>query len=153
MIKHDEKAKLLFLQGYNCAQAVFCAFEDLTGIDRTLGAKLSSSFGGGFGRLREVCGAVSGMAMVLGHLFGNDDPEDGELKKEHYARVRELISRFEKENGSYICRELLGEQGSDTSPVPSPRNEEYYNKRPCAELVAVAARLLDEYLEEVGVPS
>ena len=150
MTKHEELAKELFLQGYNCAQAVFCSFEDLTGIDRALSAKLSSSFGGGLARLREVCGAVSGMAMVLGVLFGYDDPLAKAEKKEHYERVRLLIGRFEEENGSYLCRELLGEKGRDTSPVPEARSEAYYKKRPCAELVAIAARLLDEYLDEIG---
>ncbi|MBE6591804.1 MAG: C_GCAxxG_C_C family protein [Ruminococcaceae bacterium] len=148
---HSKKAEELFLSGYNCAQAVFCAFCDLTGLEVELAARLSSSFGGGLARLREVCGAVSGMAMTLGYLYGYGDPGATDEKKEHYARVRGLVEKFSAECGHYICRELLGEGGKDSSPVPEKRTEAYYKKRPCAKLCAVAAQLIDDYISEVGL--
>lgn len=148
---HSKKAEELFLSGYNCAQAVFCAFCDLTGLEVELAARLSSSFGGGLARLREVCGAVSGMAMTLGYLYGYGDPGATDEKKEHYARVRGLVEKFSAECGHYICRELLGEGGKDSSPVPEKRTEAYYKKRPCAELCSIAAGLVDEFISEVGL--
>lgn len=104
---HAAGAKALFLEGYNCAQAVFCAFGDVTGLDRDTSARLASSFGGGLGRLREVCGAVSGAAMVLGAAKGYANPKDAKAKKEHYERVREFAGRFRDSEGSILCRELL----------------------------------------------
>ena len=108
---HAEEAKALFMEGYNCAQAVFCAFGDVTGLDRDRSARLASSFGGGLGRLREVCGAVSGAAMVLGAAKGYADPKDAKAKKEHYERVREFAGRFRDSEGSILCRELLAGAG------------------------------------------
>ena len=90
MINHSEKAKELFLQGYNCSQSVFAAFCDVTGIDFNTALMISSSFGGGMGRMREVCGAVSGMFMVAGALYGYDSPKDNKIKSEHYARIQKL---------------------------------------------------------------
>ena len=108
-MNYGEKAKALFKeQGYNCAQAVFIAFNDLTGMDEISAARFASSFGGGMGRLREVCGAVSGCFMVLGALMGPEDPKDNTAKMAHYAVIQEAAKRFKEENGSYICRELLG---------------------------------------------
>ena len=112
-----EKAMALFEEGYNCAQAVFLAFEDLHGFDRHTAAALSSSFGGGMGRLREVCGTVSGMFMVAGVLYGYEDPKDREAKAEHYARIQELAGMFEQQNGSIVCRELLGLSVKREQPV------------------------------------
>lgn len=149
MTQHESLAKELFQSGYNCSQAVFCAFSDVTGLDTKLCARLSSSLGGGIARMREVCGAVSGMALVMGALFGDYDSTDGEAKKAHYARVRIVVERFQNEVGSIVCRVLLGEEGSDNSPVPSARTKQYYEKRPCVELVGLAARILDEYLTEI----
>lgn len=143
---HATQAAELFLQGYNCAQAVAVAFSDVTGLSREVSAKLASSFGGGMGRMREVCGAVSGMLMVAGILYGYEGPEEGAAKKAHYTLVQELAAKFREEAGSIICREILKNPPSD--PAPSPRTEEYYRQRPCARMVWIAARLLDEYCAE-----
>ena len=144
---HSMKAAELFLSGSNCAQAVAVAFCDVTGLDEITTAKISSSFGGGMGRLREVCGAVSGMLMVLGLLYGYNDPGEEDVhKKEHYALVQKLAGQFREECGSIICRELLDNPSSD--PNPTPRTAEFYQQRPCARMVITAARLLDEYIAE-----
>lgn len=142
-----EKAMQLFEEGYNCSQSVFLAFEDLHGIDRETAAKLSSSFGGGMGRLREVCGTVSGMFLTFGLLYGYDSPKAYDKKAEHYKRIQELAAEFEKRNGSIICRELLGLSVKKDAPVPERRTEEYYKKRPCGELVGDAAEILEAYIE------
>ena len=144
----EEKARENFLKGYNCAQAVLLAFEDKLGlsVDTDTLARLAAPFGGGMGRMREVCGAVSGMLMVEGFLRGYSDAEAKEEKMETYARVQRLAARFREECGSIICRELLAGQ-ADTAPAPAERTAEYYKKRPCAELVALAAKILDEDLE------
>ncbi len=144
---HEEKARELFKQGYNCAQAVLLAFCDVTGLDEKTALLLSSSFGGGMGRMREVCGAVSGMFMVAGLLYGYHETSDQTGKTEHYKRIQTLAEEFRKENGSIICRELLGLPGGADSPVPELRTNTYYKKRPCAELVAMAARIMDAYIE------
>ena len=141
-----EKAEALFLEGYNCAQAVVIAFEDLHGLDRETVAKLSSSFGGGMARLREVCGSVSGMFMVAGLLYGYDDPKDYDKKTEHYARIQQLAKDFKTLNGSIVCRELLGLGNEKEGPAPDKRTEEYYKKRPCAELVGMAAAIMEQYI-------
>ena len=141
---HGMKAAELFLEGYNCAQAVAVAFCDVTGLDEKQSARMVSSFGGGMGRLREVCGAVSGMFFVLGVLYGYDTPDDT-IKKRLYTDVQELGDQFRAENGSIICREILNNPPSD--PNPSPRTAEYYAKRPCARMVLTAARLLDRFIE------
>lgn len=138
------KAAKLFLDGYNCAQAVAVAFSDLTGLDETLSARLASSFGGGMGRMREVCGAVSGMLMVAGILYGYDTPGDDVAKKAHYALVQELAGQFREKNGSIVCREILKNPPSD--PAPSPRTAEYYASRPCARMVYSAATILEAYI-------
>ena len=144
---HTFLAADLFLKDCNCAQAVLVAFEDVTGMDRTLAAKLSSSFGGGMGRMREVCGAVSGMLMVAGILYGYEDPGEEDFhKKAHYELVQELAGKFREEVGSIICREILDNPPSD--PTPSPRTAEYYATRPCARMVMTAAKILDEYIAE-----
>lgn len=143
-----EKAMQLFEEGYNCAQSVFLAFEDMHGMDRKAAAALSSSFGGGMGRLREVCGSVTGMFLVAGVLYGYDDPQAKEEKAEHYARIQELAAAFEKANGSIVCRELLGLSVKKEEPVPEARTAEYYKKRPCKELVGMAAEILERYIEE-----
>ena len=144
---HSIIAGELFLGGCNCAQAVFLAFSDITGIDRATAAKLSSPFGGGMGRMREVCGAVSGMLMVLGVLYGYDETleEDGP-KKQLYKDVQALAGKFREACGSIICREILKNPPSD--PNPTPRTAEFYAKRPCARMVMTAAALLDEFIAE-----
>lgn len=143
-----EKAMALFEEGYNCAQSVFLAFADLHGIDERIAAALSSSFGGGMGRLREVCGAVSGMFMTAGVLYGYADPKAKEEKAEHYARIQELAAEFEQKNGSIVCRELLGLTVQREAPTPEARTKEYYRKRPCKELVGDAAEILERYIAE-----
>lgn len=146
--RYAEKAGAYFIEGYNCSQSVFLAFEELYDMDRKTVLKLSSSFGGGMGRLREVCGAVSGMFMVAGVLYGYDSPKDYEKKSEHYARIQELARSYEIANGSIVCRELLGMQKKKDQPVPEKRTEEYYKKRPCKELVEMAASIMETYIHE-----
>ena len=141
-----ERAANLFTQGYNCSQSVAIAFSDLTGLDVESSAKLASSFGAGMGCLREVCGAVSGMFLVLGILYGYSDPEDVQGKREHYAAVQQLAEKFRAEAGSIICPEILKNQAAN--PTPSLRTEEYYAKRPCARMVMLAASILDSYIRE-----
>lgn len=148
VLDKGEQAKAFFKEGYNCSQAVALAFCDEIGIERRKLLRMVSSFGGGMGRLREVCGAVSGMFFVAGALYGSDDPKDTQAKKEHYARIQELAAQFQAETGSIVCRELLGLEGRDHSPVPSERTAEYYKKRPCQEMVAIAARLMETYIAD-----
>lgn len=143
-----EIAKQYFLDGYNCAQAVVLAFAQDFGLDKKTAVMLSSSFGGGMGRLREVCGAVSGMFMVLGLKYGYASPEDNQAKKELYKKVQEVAGLFKDDNGSIICRELLGlNQTGKSDPTPELRTESYYKKRPCKDLVQFAADLVDEYIK------
>ncbi len=141
-------AKELFLQGYNCTQAVVLAFADDFQIDKDTLLMLSSPFGGGMGRLREVCGTVSGMYIILGLRYGYSNPKAKEEKKELYKKVQQLANKFKEDNGSIICRDLLGLniKGAD-SPVPSERTEEYYKKRPCPDLCKYAADLLELKIE------
>ena len=143
---HGEKAAELFLQGYNCAQAVAVAFCDVTGLKPDFSARMASSFGGGMGRMREVCGAVSGMLMVAGLIYGYDIPGDDVSKKKHYTLVQKLAGEFRQEIDSIVCREILKNPPSD--PNPTPRTAEFYAKRPCARMVMLAARILDDYMAE-----
>ena len=143
---HGERAAELFLQGYNCAQAVAVAFCDVTGLEPDFTARMASSFGGGMGRMREVCGAVSGMLMVAGLVYGYDIPGDDVSKKKHYALVQNLAGQFRQEVGSIVCREILKNPPSD--PNPTPRTAEFYAKRPCARMVILAGRILDAYMAE-----
>ena len=143
---HREKAAELFLQGYNCAQAMMVAYCDVTGLTPEFAAKLSSSFGAGMGRMREVCGAVSGMLMVAGVLYGYDDPKATKEKRELYAQVQAMAGQFREELGSIVCRDLLKNPPSD--PNPTPRTEQFYKDRPCARMVATAARIMDEFIQE-----
>ena len=149
MTDHAEIAKQLFFKGYNCAQSVFCAFTDVTGYDIDTSARMASSFGGGLGRLRETCGAVSAAALILGIVKGYDDPDDYEAKKRHYALVREFADRFKEKNKSIICRELLmvASLNPESGGAPEQRSEEYYQKRPCPDLVYDAALILDEMIQ------
>lgn len=140
---HTIRAAELFVGGYNCAQAIAVAFSDVTGLTAAEAAKLSSSFGGGMGRMREVCGAVSGMLLVAGQLYGYDHP-DSDAQLAHYTLVQALAGKFREQAGSIICREILENPPSD--PQPTPRTEEFYKTRPCARLVVLAAQILDEYI-------
>ena len=144
----SEKAMNNFLSGYTCAQAVLLAFADILDADEKTLAKIASGFGGGMGRLREVCGTVSGMFMVVNLLYGFEIPEGASEKGEHYARIQELAERFRAVNGTIVCRELLGLTEKHSDPMPLERTSEYYKKRPCKELVGCAARILTEYLIE-----
>lgn len=146
--KYAKKAMKLFQEGYNCSQSVFLAFEDLYQIERETALRLSSSFGGGMGRLREVCGAVSGMFMVAGLLYGYDSPEAADEKKEHYQRIQQLAHEFQEECGSIICRDLLGLPAGKDDPTPLARTEAYYKKRPCGQLVGLAAAIMETYINE-----
>ncbi len=142
-----EKAMAYFRQGYNCAQAVVLAFADLTDMDEATLSRMSCSFGGGMGRLREVCGTVTGMFLVTGLLRGYDGAETGEVKAAHYARIQALAKEFEKQNSSIVCRELLAlRQKHRDDPTPEARTEAYYAGRPCVELVGSAAEILENYL-------
>lgn len=145
-MNHAQKAAELFLNDHNCAQAVAVAFCDVTGLDEKTTAKMVSGFGGGFGRLREVCGAVSGMVFVLGYLYGYDDPKADAEKKALYARVQALAAQFREKNGSIICRELL--DNPPTDPNPTPRTAEFYAQRPCVRMVMTAADALDTFIKE-----
>ena len=145
---HSELAKKNFESGCNCAQAVLLAFSDRTGLDEATAMKLSASFGGGMGKLREVCGAVSGMFMAAGMIYADDHVPTQEAKAAHYEKIRTLAARFKEENGSYICRELLDGVPVSKDAAPEERTEQYYKKRPCGELCAMAAQILDDFLAE-----
>ena len=137
-----ERAKTLFRQGFNCSQSVFAACADLYGIkDETLALRLSASFGGGIGRMRQTCGAACGMFMLAGLENGSAVEGDAEGKKRNYALVQELANKFKAENGSLICSELLGIAPKPQEPTPEARTEAYYQKRPCVEMVATAVRI------------
>lgn len=146
--RYGEIAEQNFYKGYNCSQAVFLAFQDLYDMDEATAARISSSFGGGMGRLREVCGAVSGMFLTAGILYGYDTPGAHEEKAEHYKRIQELAKAYETENGSIVCRELLGLTQKRQEPIPEKRTEEYYKKRPCPKLVRMAAAIMEQYIKE-----
>lgn len=145
-MNHADLAEKLFRDGYNCSQAVLLAFSDVTDLDDDTAAKLASSFGGGLGRMREVCGAVSGAAMVLGLTQGYSNPKDFEGKKEHYKLIQDFAARFKEKNGSIICRELLTGVKTVENGTPEKRTDSYYKKRPCPLLVRDAAEILDEML-------
>ena len=150
MKDHAKLAHENFKRGYNCAQAVAIAFADELGVDEERAARLASSFGGGMGKMREVCGAVSGALLVYGALRGNSDPEDGEAKKQHYANVRDFADRFKAEHETIICRELLHNIGlkKDIGGDPEERTPEYYRTRPCVRFVETAATVLEQMLAE-----
>ncbi len=145
-MNRSEKAVELFYEGCNCSQAVLCAFDDLTGLDRETSMKISCGFGGGVSRLREICGAVSGMIMAADMLYGYTDPSK---KSEHYKLIQELCGRFKERAGAIVCRELLGLKGA-SEPYSPPRDENFYKTRPCVKLIALAADILDEYVNKSG---
>lgn len=146
MGKYAEKACELFLNDANCAQAVFAAFADKMGLEEAFAMKLASSFGGGMGRLREVCGAVSGMFMVAGALFGYDY-NDNEKKKAHYALIQEMAKKFTDAHGTIICRDLLKLSVKTDTPTPTKRDASFYASRPCVRFVETAALILEEYVK------
>ena len=143
-----DRAEELFRQGYNCSQTVFATFADVLGLTVEEATKQASPFGAGFGKLREVCGAVSGMTMVAGHLKGYSDPTDSEGKKALYHLIQDMCAEFEKRMGSIICRDLLNIKPGEDLPEPAIRTEEYYQSRPCIKACRVAAEIAEEYLLE-----
>lgn len=149
--RYKKRAEENFYKGYNCTQSVMLAFCDIHKMDERTALLISSSFGGGMGRLREVCGAVSGMFMVAGLLYGYDGAKQYEEKKEHYERIQYLAEQYRQKNGSIVCRELLGLGIGGDAPAPSKRTEEYYKKRPCPQLIGMAAAIMAEYIEEHGL--
>lgn len=148
MMNRKNEATNYFYEGYNCSQSVVLAFKDLLPIDEKILLEMSSSFGGGISRLRETCGAVSGMAIVLGLLYGYSDPKSQEEKAKHYARVQEAILRFEEKNHSLVCRELLNIQDKHSTPTLEVRTKEYYDSRPCSKLISDAVEVLEEYIKK-----
>ena len=153
-----ELAEKNFKEGCNCAQAVFLAFSDLTGLDEATAMKIAASFGGGIGRMRATCGAACGMFMLAGLENGSAKAGDAEGKMQNYALVQDLAAKFRNENGSLICAELLsGVRSQETgttnkwdNPTPEARTEEYYKKRPCEELVGISARIVGEKIAEMN---
>ena len=151
------KAKRLFKEeGYNCCQAVVLAYNDIFGIDDAVASAMSSGFGGGMGRMREVCGSVSGMVMLAGLMAPASDPSIKVDRTRNYALVQDMAGQFKALNGSIVCKELLGlvPMGSSKtiaaeSPEPSERTPEYYRKRPCEELVGISARIVGEKIAEM----
>ncbi len=144
---HAEKACKLFAEGRNCAQAVFAAFADVTGLDEEFALRLSSSFGGGMGRMREVCGTCSAMFMVAGILYGYASKNDINEKAEHYRRIQYLAAEFRKKHETINCLELLKGLKVSSDPIPEQRTEQYYKVRPCIKFVRTAAEILDDYIK------
>ena len=151
MTKHEEKARELFYSGCNCAQAVFAAFCDVTGLTEKQAMKIASGFGAGMGKMRDTCGALSGAVMVYDMLWGYDapaSPTHREEKSACYKGVREIAARFSAEKGTYNCRMILGLKEGEDPAEPAVRTREYYESRPCLGCVGLAARVIDEMMEE-----
>ncbi len=146
MNEKEKQARELFKKGYNCAQSTFCAFSEELEIDFDTALKLSSSFGGGMGRLREVCGAVTAMFLIAGLKKGYTSCDDDELKAKHYKLIQDLADKFRQKHGTIICRELLNLPEGADSPIPSKRTAQYYQERPCEDFVGYAAKIISENL-------
>ena len=140
-----------FKEGYNCSQSVVLTFKDILKTDPSFLCKVSSPFGGGISRMRETCGAVSGIVIVLGDLFGYDTPETGEKKMNLYKQTQEVLKVFENKFGSLSCRELLQINIKHDNPTPSIRDGEFFSKRPCPELIGGAVEILENFLVTKGV--
>ena len=139
-----------FMAGYGCCQSVVAAFADIYGLDEVMAKRIAAGFGGGVGRLRMMCGAVSGIVMLVGLECGQTEGSDRAGKSACYKVVQELLARSERENGSLICAEILGLNGHDKAHCTyeaSPRTAEYYKTRPCAAKVESAARIFADYLK------
>lgn len=148
-MSYAETARNLFLDGYGCAQAVFTAFSPLTGVEKEQALRISIGLGGGVGRMREVCGTVSGAAMVLGALYGGDGARD---KTAAYAKVRQFADAFKAIHGAVVCRELLQKKKDEPEPPQaSDRDAQFYATRPCARLVFDAAKIIEMMLREDGI--
>ena len=141
-----EQARRLFTSGYNCSQSVFMTYADLFDLDEQLAATIAAPLGGGMGRLREVCGTVSGMALLAGFITPANDPSDAGAKAANYALVQHFAERFRDLNGAIVCRELLGLSQRKDDPTPEERTAQYYKKIPCVEYVAQATRIVGDYL-------
>ncbi len=146
MSQKGKDARTLFEQGYNCAQAVAGAFAAEMGLPQETVVRMVSPFGGGMGRLREVCGAFSGVLFVLGVLYGYEDAAATEEKKQLYKDVQALAARFAEQNGSIICRDLLGLREGASDPQPAARTPQYYHDRRCSDAVESAAALMEEFI-------
>jgi len=144
------KARELFFEGYNCAQAVAAAFAPEMGMTERQVARLAGGLGGGLGGLRVTCGAVSAMCLVMSWLNGYDDPEDFDGKKHLYATEQRMAARFTDKHETLICRKLLESMGVEPSNVPSPRSPEYYRKRHCGKYVEECAGILADELNELN---
>ena len=147
-----QRAVDFFMQGYNCSQAVVAAFADMFGLDDAMAKRIAAGFGGGVGRMRMMCGAVSGIVMLVGLECGQEEGDDREGKSACYKVVQELLTKSKEQNGSIICAEILGLKGHEkaqSSYVASPRTAEYYKTRPCAAKVESAARIFAEKLLKV----
>ena len=142
------KARAYFEEGYNCAQAVVAAFAEEIGLPAETAIRFISPFGGGMGRLREVCGAFSGMLAVLGACYGYTDPQASEEKHALYKEVQALAAKFKEQNGAIVCRELLGLRAGASDPKPAERTTAYYHDRRCGDFVACAANLLADFMAE-----
>lgn len=145
LIDHGALAERYFLEGRGCCQAILTAFAPMLGIDEKTALRLASPFGGGMGRLREVCGVFTGCCMVLGLLYGDYDPRDQAKKTAQYKRVQDMAKAFKRVNGSIRCAELLGLPGA-SDPTPEARSAAYYKRRPCAACVRLGGEILDRYL-------
>lgn len=142
-----KQARALFEQGYNCAQSVASAFAEEVGLPFETMLRLASPFGGGIGRTRGTCGAISAIMMILGLREGYSSPADDQAKKELYVKVQKLIRQFREEKGSILCRDLLGLDEDENDPTPEKRTPQYYMSRPCSDLVEYAANLISKELD------
>lgn len=145
-----KKAVELFESGYNCSQAIVLAFEDYLNVDRKTLQSLSSSFGGGISRLREVCGCVSGMAIVMGIIHGDYDVNDNDQKAKHYELIQKLALKFKEKTNSINCAELLNKVKEVENPTPEIRSKEYYEKRPCSKYIKIMAEIIESELSNHG---
>ena len=149
MTDHKQSARDLFLKGYNCSQSVFCAFAPEYGIPFETALRLSASFGGGIGRMRETCGAFCGAAMILGLETGQTEPSDAQQKQTNYHTVQAAAAKFRQRNGSIKCADLLQlRSDAKITDAPDPRTAEYYRQRPCLQMVETAVDIVEEYLKE-----
>ena len=149
--KRIQHASDNFLKGFNCSQSVFSAFAPSFGLSEEFALKLSCSMGAGMGRMREVCGAVSAMALIVSLVNGNTDPENTDAKTENYRTVRMLADLFRRKRNTILCRELLGLEPGKSQPVPEERTRAYYESRPCPEKIADAAEILENFLRSRGM--
>lgn len=147
MGKRADKAREMFLQGYNCCQAVVGAFAQFYGFDPDTAMKMAEGFGGGLGRMRLTCGAVNGMAMVAGMKMSHGKAGDLQRRGDIYAVVRQMVGEFKEQNGTIICAELLGlSMPKDDSPIPEERTPDYYKRRPCPDKIHQCGLIIEKYL-------